>query len=400
MKEGYIVPKMYSDGSVFQTKSGEWRGKITLTDPATKKKLPTKYFYHGKSAADIRRKINEYRNDPLNFSGAAVSKADASRYFRKWLDEYKKPDIKVSSYDRLDETLRLYIEPEFEHYQLGEITADMCKGMITKYKDKGLSFSTVKKIYDALNACFTFAEARHDVYESPMRTVTMIPKVKFDTKRKNSDEARNLTDDEETAFLAEIDRKTAATNRYVYRYRDAFILDLNTGMRLGELVALDWSDVDFENRSVFVYKTAVMVNDRYADGSKKSGVHQVIQESPKKAKSRRHIPLNDAAFDAIVRLKAQAGDNAFVFPTQTGARVVMSSLEKQYSNIAGHCEIEGTSFHSLRHTFATRLFERGAEVKKVSELLGHATVAVTYNTYIHVIKESKADVVKLLDRGA
>lgn len=392
------MPKMYSDGSVFQTKNGEWRGKITLTDPTTKKKLPTKTFYGGKSAAEIKRRINEYRNDPLNYSGASVSKADAYRYFRKWLDEYKKPDIKVSSYDRLDETLRLYIKPEFDGVQLGEVTPDMCNGIITKYKDKGLSFSTIKKIYDALNACFTFAEARHDVYESPMRTVTMIPKVKFESRRK-SDDARHLTEDEETAFLAEIDRQTASTKKYIYRYRDAFILDLHTGMRLGELTALNWEDIDFENKSVFVYKTAVMVNERYDDGEKKSGVHQEIQESPKKSKSRRHIPLNDDAITALERLRAQAGDSPYVFPTQTGARVVMGSLEKQYSNIAAHCGIEGTSFHSLRHTFATRLFEKGAEVKKVSELLGHATVAVTYNTYIHVIKESKADVVKLLEKS-
>lgn len=393
------MPKMYSDGSVFQTKNGEWRGKITLTDPTTKKKLPTKTFYGGKSAAEIKRRINEYRNDPLNYSGASVSKADAYRYFRKWLDEYKKPDIKVSSYDRLDETLRLYIKPEFDGIQLGEVTPDMCNGIITKYKDKGLSFSTVKKIYDALNACFTFAEARHDVYESPMRTVTMIPKVKFETKRK-SDDARHLTEDEEAAFLAEIDRKTASTDRYIYRYRDAFILDLHTGMRLGELTALDWEDVDLENKSIFVYKTAVMVNERYDDGEKKSGVHQEIQESPKKSKSRRHIPLNGDAIAALERLKEQADDSPYVFPTQTGARVVMGSLEKQYSNIAARCGIDGTSFHSLRHTFATRLFEKGAEVKKVSELLGHATVAVTYNTYIHVIKESKADVVRLLEKDA
>lgn len=392
------MPKMYSEGSVFQTKSGEWRGKITLTDPTTKKKLPTKTFYGGKSAAEIKRRINEYRNDPLNYSGASVSKADAYRYFRKWLDEYKKPDIKVSSYDRLDETLRLYIKPEFDGIQLGEVTPDMCNGIINKYKDKGLSFSTIKKIYDALNACFTFAEARHDVYESPMRTVTMIPKVKFETKRK-SDDARHLTEDEEEAFLAEIDKQTASTKKYIYRYRDAFILDLNTGMRLGELTALDWEDIDFENKSVFVYKTAVMVNERYDDGEKKSGVHQEIQESPKKSKSRRHIPLNDDAISALERLRAQAGESPYVLPTQTGARVVMGSLEKQYSNIAAHCGIEGTSFHSLRHTFATRLFERGAEVKKVSELLGHATVSVTYNTYIHVIKESKADVVKLLEKN-
>lgn len=388
----------YGDGTVFKSASGEWRGKLTLTDPNTGKKLKMKTFTSRKSAEDVRRKMRAYKNDPLNYTGETVSKVDAPRYFRKWADEYKKPRLKVGSYDRLDSVLRLYVEPELEGIQLGDVTADDCNDILNKYKDKNLSYSTVKKIYDALHACFMFAEERHDVRESPMRTVRMLPKATFTTKRKDAEDARHLTEDEEAAFLAEIDRQTASTKKPVYRYRDAFILDLNTGMRIGELVALDWDDVDFQNMSVHVYKTAVMVKDRNEDGSIRGGIHQIIQEAPKTSKSCRNIPLNNGAFEALQRLKEQAGDSRFVFPTQTGARLVMSSLSKQYGVIVDHCGIDGTSFHSLRHTFATRLFECGADVKDVSTLLGHASVSITYNTYIHVIEDRKSDIVGMLDK--
>jgi len=387
----------YGSGSVYQTKDGEWRGRIVLEDPVTHIKQKPKLFYGGKSEAEVWRRIKAYRDDPLNYAGETVGKANAYRYFRKWADEYKKEDLKVSSYDRLDAVLRLYIKPEFETMSLEEITPDICNRVIIKLKDRRLSYSTVKKVYDAMHACFDFAVKRDDITKSPMLTIKMPAKAKFNTKRKNSENARHLTAEEEAAFLTEIDRTTASTHKPVYRYRDAFILDLNTGLRIGELIALDWDDVDFDKKIVSVCKTAVMVKSRDENGDPNGRVTQIIQEAPKTSKSRRTVPLNRKAVASLERLNEQASGSKYVFPTQTGARLVINSLEKQYANVAAHCGIEGTSFHSLRHTFATRLFEKGVEVKNVSELLGHASVAITYNTYIHVIQESKADAVELLD---
>lgn len=385
------------DGSIFKAREGEWRAKIRLVDPLTGEKLPMKILY-GKTEEDVKRKVREYKKNALNYSSLTTSKANAYEYFRKWLDKYKKNEIKVSSYDRLDAVLRLYLKDQFEVMQLKDITPDVCNDIINDLKDRGLSYSTAKKVYDAMNACFQFALDRGELAKSPMQTVKMPRKDKFVTKRKDNENARHLSEDEEAAFLAELDRKTGSTGRYVYRYRDAFILDLNTGLRIGELVALNWDDIDFEKKTLRVNKTAVMIKERDKDGEPSGGVKQIIQESPKTSKSIRIVPLNKTALAALERLKEQAGGNTCVFPTQTGARLVMQSLEKQYSNIAKHCGIEGTSFHSLRHTFATRLFENKIDVKDVSTLLGHASVAITYNTYIHVIEERKSDAVSVLDK--
>lgn len=389
--------KKYSGETVFQTASGEWRGRVTLTDPDTGKKLKPKYFYNGKSETEIRRKIKAYKNNPLNYVGEKVGQTDAAHYFRNWADTYKKQRVKISTYDRLDSILRLYIEPELSGIQLQSVRPDDCNNIIVKYKNKGLSHSTVKKIYDALNACFRFAEDRHDVVDNPMKTVEM-PKARlFDARDNGRDGVKNLTEDEERVFLAEIERKTASTNRYIYRYRDAFVLALNSGLRIGELVALDWSDVDFEKKIISVSKTAVMTVVRGKDNKPNGKVVQVIQDTPKTSKSTRKVPLNKKAIAALERLKEQAEKSEYVFPTQTGARIVISSLSKQYDNIAQKCGIYNTSFHSLRHTFATRLFEKGANVKEVSTLLGHATVGITYNTYIHVIDSRKSSITNLLD---
>ena len=390
------MARNYGNGSVYQTKTGQWRGKITLVDPITHQRLQEKTLY-GKTEAEVKRKLRDFKNNALNYSSPVVAKANAYQYFRKWADEYKKHDVKVSSYDRIDSVLRLYLKDNFEAMQLGDITPDKCNEIIVTLKDRGLSYSTVKKVYDAMHSCFQFAVERHELPYSPMQTVKMPKKDKFTTKRKDSENARHLTESEEQIFFAELDRQTASTKKYVYRYRDAFILDINTGLRIGELIALDWKDVNFQEKTISVHKTAVMIQNRDKNGEPVKGVSQIIQESPKTSKSIRTVTLNEKALAALKRLKERAGNSPYVFPTQTGARLVMPSLEKQYGNVASHCDIKDTSFHSLRHTFATRLFERGADVKDVSTLLGHASISITYNTYIHVIESRKSTITDLLN---
>lgn len=257
--------------------------------------------------------------------------------------------------------------------------------------------STVKKVHDTMNDCFKYAVLKRELEFSPMDTVKMMPKDQFATKRKDEENARHLTEKEVKIYLGELQRTTASIGSYIYRYRDAFIVLLNTGMREGELIALNWSDIDFEAREISITKTAVTVQKRDANGELTSGIKQIIQESPKTHNSRRTIPMNTATYEALLRLKEQAKDSEYLLPTATGERLLASSLRKQYKIATRNCGIEGTSLHSLRHTFATRLFECGADVKDVSALLGHTSVTITYNTYIHVIRERKTNIVNLLD---
>lgn len=386
----------YGEGSIFQTGDGRWRGVLHLRNPAANKGS-VKYFY-GASKTEVQRKLRAYKNDPLNYSGQKATTADAADYFRFWLKNYKQPSLKPGSYDRIDRTCRIYIEPVFRGIEFRNITSDDCNKLLISLRDQGLSYSTTKKVYDAMAECFRYSVKKQELSHSPMDVVKLPSKSSFASGKAGYAGARHLTEEEEKALLSELNRVSAANGIPVYRYRDAFILLLNTGMREGELVALDWDDVDFEAEDIYIHKNAVIVQKRNASGEVTHGVEQKIQFTPKTSSSVRHIPMNKAAKAAVERLKIQAGDSPYLLPTQTGARIVAASLRKQYQNITSHCGIKGTSLHSLRHTFATRLFEKGADVKDVSVLLGHSSTGITYNTYIHVIKERKSDVVHLLDQ--
>lgn len=234
----------YGDGSVFQRKSdGRWCGKLTITDPAAGKKK-TKTFY-GATEAVAASKMREFKNDPLSRTSEFVSDADAARYIRQWLDEYKKPRIKDTTYDRYDRDLREHIEPFLTGVRLKDVSSNMCNAFIGSLKDSGLHYSTVKKNYVLLKSCFSFAVDSQDLQRNPMNTVSLPQKELFIME--SIEEEHHLTEDEEKRFLEEVGRKYK-TGEYVYRYHAAFLLALNTGMRIGEIVALDWADIDLAEK--------------------------------------------------------------------------------------------------------------------------------------------------------
>jgi integrase len=258
--------------------------------------------------------------------------------------------------------------------------------------DEGKSYWVIKKAYDTLNDAFDHAVKNGDLPLNPMATVGAPTKANFD-----HEDTRALTVAEEQALLQELERTYVSSGKYVYQYRDAYRLLLNTGLRLGELVALDWVDVDFDAKTLSVSKNAIMIRVRDKEGNSTGNQKQIIQPTPKTKSSNRIIPLNSKAMDALKCLKTLAGDSPYVVNTGNHTRPLCGALLKSLQGAYKKCGIYNAGVHTLRHTFATRLFERGAQVKDVSTILGHSSVAITANTYIPVIGERKREIVALLE---
>ena len=124
-----------------------------------------------------------------------------------------------------------------------------------------------------------------------------------------------------------------------------------------------------------------------------------MQDTPKTNKSRRTIPLNKAAIQALEDLKEQPGYNprGFIIHTAGGKAFSPRNYEQQLGNMCKAAGIRKIGVHALRHTYATRLFEKGVDVKIISELLGHSSTEITYRIYIHVIEKLKESAVQALD---
>lgn len=257
-------------------------------------------------------------------------------------------------------------------------------------RKKGLQASSVNRRVTALKSVLSKAAEWGVIEASPLRGMKRI-------KTDDAAKPRFLSAEEETRLRAELDgrqaRQREARDRFndwrAARHQEALppltdtftdhmkpmvLLALNTGMRRGELFNLEWRDVDLPRRLVTV-----------AGSGAKSG-------------RTRHIPLNNEAFTVLTAWRDQSADNAVrVFPSPvTGDR--LDNVNKAWREIMKQAKVRGFRFHDLRHTFASNLVMRGADLTTVRELLGHADIETTLR-YAHLAQEHKAAAVALLSKA-
>lgn len=380
----------YGSGSISQRKDGTWTARMVIG--VNEKGKPRIKALYGKTEREVKKKLKEFQKEFYKNDQTVVQKNTVESYMLNWLHTNKKNTLKPKSYDRLEQTITYQVIPQIGHIQLAAIQANDVQNMINNLAEAGMSYSTIKKAYDAVNECFRTGIIQKTVLFNPALGVTIPAKSSFGKK-----EIR-CYDESETKKLCEAAVSIYSNNKRIYRLGDAIVLDVNTGLRLAELLALKWSDVDLDNRTIHISATRVVVKDRSADASKKYVV--IEQYSTKSQTSTRDVHLNDDAYEALMRLKEITGAFNYVLTTKDGKPVAPRYLDRMFRKIAvaaGFEEDKIYGLHSLRHTFASRLFANGEDVKTVSELLGHSDITITYNTYIHLINQQKRNAVKKLN---
>ena len=202
-------------------------------------------------------------------------------------------------------------------------------------------------------------------------------------------------DDVQVAAICEESISKYNNGKMIYRLGHSIILLLYTGMRVGELLGLKWNDIDWEKKTITISRSVVNVKDR-SDNAKT--IYRLLeQNSTKTGSSDRIIPIGQKTLAALQELKKINAGFEYVMSTSSNNLTNPRNMNRMFGNILSRCGIEPCGVHTLRHTFASMLFKKGIDVKTVSELLGHADVKITYNTYIHLIKEQKQQAIALLD---
>lgn len=272
------------------------------------------------------------------------------------------------------------ITPEIGLYKLKDIKPIHIQMFYNKLYDNGngYSTSTIQKINNILRPACEVAVRNDLIGKNPLDSV-QLPKHK-------EKQVRALTVEEEAKFL-----ETAKDNQYYA----AFVVLLDTGLRCGELLALTWDDIDLKNNTLHVSKNLVAVKDR----DKKDGKQKlVIQDTPKTSKGVRTIPLTNRSSTLLKALKIkQQSKTNIVFCTKKYTYLYPKNFRRAFQCVLKRAGIEQLGLHVLRHTFATRLFEKGANPKTVSTLLGHANVGITLDIYTHVEPEQMKETIRLLE---
>lgn len=363
--------------NVIKRKDGRFEARVTIS------KYNRKSVY-GDTEAEARKKARQLEKNALKYDLSNISKMTVEDYLSYWL-ETKRYSVKPASFDRIALSIKYQITPYIGSLQISQLAAEDVEVMLSKLAET-TSYSTLKKAYNNLNSCLKSAEIKGHIIRNPMIAVTLPQFVEKKTK-----EMRVYSKEEIVKIISEATR-TYSNGKYIYRYGYAFIILLNTGMRLGELLYLHWKDVDQKNKRIHVIGSI-------SEHKKRSDTGYEITETTTKTKnSMRYIPINNNVINALIHIKNTIGNDKLVICSHSGNYVSPHNIYRQFQNILKKCDIEANDIiHALRHTFATALIEKGEDIKVVSELLGHGDISVTLNTYHHVIEENKVKAVENLD---
>ena len=373
------------NGCISQRKDGKWTARIDLgKDENGNRKV--KAFY-GNSKSEVKQKLKDFQEKNKKYNCNVAYKLTFAELLTYWLENVKRNELKASSYDRLEITINKHIIPLLGYYKIDMLTSADIQSYINSRADNGYSYSTIKKDYHAINAALRLAVERYYLYKNPCNSVSLPKQI----KREKSD--IEYFSDSEIDLIVKSAIYKYKTGRYKYKHGYAIILLLNTGMRVGELLALKWHNVDFENRQIYIEETRGQIKDRSNDEQK----YISVDRSTKTQSSCRYIPINAKAEEALLYFKSLCYNNSYVMANSDKSVITYRNLFRVLSNILNDNNINHGSLHTLRHTFATKLFKNCIDIKVISELLGHSDISITYNIRTHVIKEQKKKAVDVFD---
>lgn len=371
------------EGNISKRPDGKWTARIQigLTDDGKPK---IKAFY-GSNRKEVADKLADFRE--LTKAGYTdEDMPEFKTYITNWLYNVKVNELKAMSFDRLESTIKNHIIPVVGHFKTNMLTDTIIQTQLINKKVKTYSHSSIKKIYDALNACFKYAVARRDLRFNPMDTVTMPGKAKFETK-----DIEIFTEEDLKVLIQAADTRFG-NGELRYKNGWGIILMIYTGMRMGEALALKWEDYNEAEKKLTIRKNIGLVKNRTGEGNK---YMLLEQDSVKTKNSDRVIPLSQMAITALLELRKTSRN--YIISTREGKPVRPRNFQNTFDYMLNSVGLVHKGLHATRHTFASLLFKKSADVKTVGELLGHADARTTYNTYIHVMQSQKQSAVALLD---
>lgn len=278
-----------------------------------------------------------------------------------WMNNSKIKN-KKSTFSNYQYTLKSRIIPKFAKVKKKTISLDIINKFTAELLDEGLAAKSVKDILIILQQILKTGDINIKI---PMPKV---PKTEIQILKK----------EEQLILEKELMSNLNETTFGIY-------LCLYIGLRIGELCALQWKNIDLNNKKINIKKTLVRIKNPEENPKKKT---IVIIDEPKSASSIREIPIPDFIIPTLKELSVDATPNTFLI-SGTEKFVESRTFFNRYKKILTSIELEKYNFHALRHTFATRCIENGCDPKTLSEILGHSSVKITLERYVHPNYENK-----------
>lgn len=350
--------------NIRKRKDGRWEGRYYVLDLNGVKMAKSVY---GKSYLEAKEKLAEAKqNIHSQPAGKAVTCTAAGNNITfgavatEWLSDIS-DNKKHSTYIKYKTIYQKHLEDNISNELLSDIDSERIVNLVSAAARK--SDSLCKSIYCVVNQIFEYATTHYHM-----------PSIKVSHKKNRSIiKPVEVFSQREQRQLMQLLYTDMDTNKF------GIVLCLSTGLRLGEVCALKWSDIDLQEKVLYVNRTVQRIE---ADGYDTKTI--LLEGEPKSIFSKREIPLSDE----IIQLMSRFDKNReYVISARrpTEPRTYQNRFQK-YLRLAG---IDKTNFHVLRHTFATNCINAGADIKSLSEILGHSDVNITLNRYVHPTLDTK-----------
>ncbi len=367
--------------NIRKRKDGRWEARYikdyTLEGKANYVSIYGKTYYETKKKlVETAEKIN--RNEYIQ--GHEV-------YFREvlylWLSN-NKIKLKQQTYSKYLELIENHIIPSIGHIKITKIDTLTINRFIENksYNGRldgngGLSVSSMKSLIFIIQSTFAFAS----------KEGLRVP-IKGDINRPVQKKRELKILNRQEQFILE---------KYMSYHFDTtklgIVLSLYIGLRIGEICGLKWSDINFEEKTIHIKRTV----ERIRNINRKSWEPKtkLIISDPKTLSSNRIIPIPEYLMIQLDYLRVNAISD-YVVSGITNEYLDPRTLQYRFQKCLKECKLREINFHALRHTFATRCIEVGVDIKSLSEILGHASVNITLNTYVHSSIEQKRNQLELL----
>lgn len=385
-----VAKRGHGEGTIYKRKDGRWEAKASIGyDPATGKlKRITKYFETRKEAQDWLAQVQHEKR-----TGRFVEpdKITVGEWVQRYLQTYVKPKVKPVSYAGYMDVFRNHINPEVGDIPLQSLRTNVIQELYNRKAENGrldgksgLSPRLIHLVHQVLNGALKQAVREHLIQHNPAEYTTRPP-----IKRK---EMTVLSPEEVNRYLE------AAKEDRLYA---AFLLELTTGLRRGELLGLKWDCVDFTKGEITVKQSLSRV--RYVD----EGFSRLEENGTKTEAGKRTIPLLPEVMQELKRLKKKQAeeklffgqayqDKSLVFATPIGTPVEPRNFHRKHTAILKKAGLKRVRLHDLRHTFATILLQEGENPENLRDLLGHTRTSTTLDLYCHSTMEGKKKAVERL----
>jgi integrase len=370
------------EGNIRQRPDGRWESRYSIKDPITGKQK--QHSIYGQKQSEVSKKLKQVLSDIDNGNYVEPNKITISDWMVKWLKNYAKLEISSSTYRDYESMIKNHVIPklgfvkieDLKPYTLQSFYNELLEGgrVLTKGKEKNctdlsLSVGRVRKIHAMLHKSFNQAIKAGLLKNNPDDGCVLPSKERH--------ELNIFPEEQINSFFDEISDSN---------YYEVFVLEVCTGLRLGELLGIEWDSVNFNDNTIQI-KQQLKIED-----------HKLIL-SPflKTDYSFRKLAIPEFAMGILKSLKDKQdsifgkGIVTLTFCNQDGKSYYPTTINHYFHKVQDKLGLPSLRFHDLRHSWATYALNHGTDIKTVQEILGHADAAFTMQTYTHSTMTMKKD---------